>query len=41
VLPPSEAAFSSGARAYRCVATQIGHQPERHNRKLEPTAFGT
>jgi hypothetical protein len=27
VLPPSEAAFSSGARAYRCVATQIGHQP--------------
>jgi Protein kinase domain len=27
VLPPSEAAFDSGARAYRCVATEIGHQP--------------
>ena len=27
VLPPSEAAFASGARAYRCLATQIGHQP--------------
>ena len=27
VLPPSEAAFDSGARAYRCLATQIGHQP--------------
>jgi hypothetical protein len=26
-LPPSEAAFDSGARAYRCVATEIGHQP--------------
>jgi len=27
VLPPSEAAFASGARAYRCLATEIGHQP--------------
>jgi protein kinase-like protein len=27
VLPPSEAAYDSGARAYRCLATQIGHQP--------------
>jgi hypothetical protein len=27
VLPPSEAAFDSGARAYRCVANEIGHQP--------------
>jgi serine/threonine protein kinase len=27
VLPPSESAFDSGARAYRCVATEIGHQP--------------
>jgi hypothetical protein len=27
VLPPSEAAFDSGSRAYRCVATEIGHQP--------------
>ncbi|HEX5298012.1 MAG TPA: hypothetical protein VFW50_13575 [Streptosporangiaceae bacterium] len=27
VLPPSEAAFASGARAYRCLATQTGHQP--------------
>jgi hypothetical protein len=27
VLPPSEAAFDSGARAYRCVATEIGHLP--------------
>ncbi len=27
VLPPSEAAFDSGARAYRCIATEIGHQP--------------
>ena len=27
VLPPSESAFSSGARAYRCVVTEIGHQP--------------
>jgi hypothetical protein len=27
VLPPSESAFSGGARAYRCVATEIGHQP--------------
>ena len=28
VLPPSEAAFASGARAYRCLATEIGHQPD-------------
>ncbi|HEY2266429.1 MAG TPA: serine/threonine-protein kinase [Streptosporangiaceae bacterium] len=27
VLPPSESAFDSGARAYRCVANEIGHQP--------------
>jgi len=27
VLPPSESAFDSGARAYRCLATEIGHQP--------------
>jgi len=27
VLPPSEATYDSGARAYRCLATQIGHQP--------------
>jgi hypothetical protein len=27
VLPPSEASFDSGARAYRCLATEIGHQP--------------
>jgi hypothetical protein len=27
VLPPSESAFDSGARAYRCVADEIGHQP--------------
>ena len=27
VLPPSEAAFDSGARVYRCLASEIGHQP--------------
>jgi Protein kinase domain len=27
VLPPSEAAFYSGARAYRCVANVLGRQP--------------
>jgi len=27
VLPPTEAAFNSGARTYRCVADLIGRQP--------------
>jgi hypothetical protein len=27
VLPPSEAAFDSGTRTYRCVANVIGRQP--------------
>jgi len=27
VLPPSEAAFGSGTRVYRCLAREIGHQP--------------
>ena len=27
VLPPSEAAFDSGARAYRCLANEIAHEP--------------
>jgi hypothetical protein len=27
VLPPSEAAFDSGSRVYRCLADEIGHQP--------------
>jgi len=27
VLPPSEAAYDSGSRVYRCVATDIGHEP--------------
>jgi hypothetical protein len=27
VLPPTEAAFNSGTRTYRCVANLIGHQP--------------
>jgi hypothetical protein len=27
VLPPSEAAFGSGTRVYRCVVWEIGHQP--------------
>jgi hypothetical protein len=27
VLPPSEPAFDSGTRAYRCVANIIGRQP--------------
>jgi len=27
VLPPSEAAFYSGARTYRCVANVLGRQP--------------
>jgi hypothetical protein len=27
VLPPSEAAFYSGARTYRCVANVVGRQP--------------
>jgi hypothetical protein len=27
VLPPSEAAFNSGARVYRCLANEIGQQP--------------
>jgi hypothetical protein len=27
VLPPSEAAFSSGTRVYRCLANEIGQQP--------------
>jgi hypothetical protein len=50
VLPPSESAFDSGARAYRCVANEIGHQPSvpqfgglryhRHSSRLVPTAFG-
>jgi hypothetical protein len=26
-LPPSEAAFSSGTRVYRCLANEIGQQP--------------
>jgi len=26
VLPPSEAAFGSGTRVYRCLAREIGHQ---------------
>jgi hypothetical protein len=29
VLPPDEAAFDSGARAYRCVATVLGTAPSR------------
>ena len=27
VLPPSEAAYDSGSRVYRCLADEIGHQP--------------
>ena len=27
VLPPSETAFDSGSRVYRCLADEIGHQP--------------
>ena len=27
VLPPSEAAFDSGSHVYRCLASEIGHQP--------------
>jgi serine/threonine protein kinase len=27
VLPPSEAAFDTGARAYRCIAYEYGNQP--------------
>ena len=27
VLPPSEAAFDSGTRVYRCLANEIGQQP--------------
>jgi Protein kinase domain len=27
VLPPSEAAFGSGTRVYRCLANETGHQP--------------
>jgi hypothetical protein len=27
VLPPDEAAFDSGARAYRCVAARVGADP--------------
>jgi len=27
VLPPSETAFSSGSHVYRCLASEIGHQP--------------
>jgi hypothetical protein len=27
VLPPDEAAFDSGARAYRCVAARVGANP--------------
>jgi hypothetical protein len=27
VLPPSEAAFDSGSRVYRCLANEIGHEP--------------
>ena len=27
VLPPSEAAFGSGTRVYRCLANEIGQQP--------------
>jgi len=27
VLPPSEAAFTSGTRVYRCLANEIGQQP--------------
>jgi hypothetical protein len=27
VLPPTEAAFDSGTRAYRCVANLVGGQP--------------
>jgi len=27
VLPPSEAAYDSGSRVYRCLANEIGHQP--------------
>jgi hypothetical protein len=27
VLPPSEAAFGSGTRVYRCLANEIGHEP--------------
>jgi hypothetical protein len=27
VLPPSEAAFNSGTRVYRCLANEIGRQP--------------
>jgi hypothetical protein len=29
VLPPDEAAFNSGARAYRCIATLIGGREPR------------
>ena len=28
VLPPSEAAFGSGSHVYRCLADEIGHQPQ-------------
>jgi hypothetical protein len=27
VLPPSEIAFDSGSHVYRCLASEIGHQP--------------
>ena len=27
VLPPSEAAFDGGSHVYRCLASEIGHQP--------------
>jgi len=27
VLPPSEAAYNSGVRTYRCLADEIAHQP--------------
>ena len=27
VLPPSEAAFDTGARAYRCIAYEYGNEP--------------
>jgi hypothetical protein len=27
VLPPSETAFDSGSHVYRCLASEIGHQP--------------
>jgi hypothetical protein len=27
VLPPSEAAYDSGSRVYRCLANEIGHEP--------------